>query len=436
MLRAFFLAASFVPAAHAGGYCFGPSGDACAQDADCPMEHGYSCCGSKCIQAFAALNIGDVCDETKPCGEGHCGEGDCLPVEGGLSKCGYQAGQFRLPETCPCTNATAATTCGTAQNYRMCYDDKCETTSRFNGDPCATDDMCDSLGCSGGGVCMGIGNGSPCSHTLKGNPCKDGFYCDVVCTASPAAGAMCTRKNECADDGYCLGETTKTCVAKASIKEGSPCSESYSDMCAASGAVLYCDTTSTAPLSKCAAKKTTNAVCVENKECLRNLCIDQQCVDSVGVACTTDGQECAGSTMCDCATMKCVAQPTKAEMFAASLCKAETDALAQFPNLLDRDFSILTAPQKKIIAAFMCCRSSEYQGYCPRAFLNNYQLDCEAVEMLPLDNMCDPTKPRGRMLNCDKYPRVGGEVGNSASVAHTVGGPLLAALVLATLWAK
>jgi hypothetical protein len=89
--------------------------------------------------------------------------------------------------------------------------------------PFIADECAAGLVCGSDSRCHPIaGLGQSCATAT----CAIGFYCSAAshtCAALPTLGQDCSDANAFCVDSYCIGTTTKTCVAGA-VAVGNPCS--------------------------------------------------------------------------------------------------------------------------------------------------------------------------------------------------------------------
>lgn len=187
-----------------------------------------------------------------------------------------------------------------------------------SSEACAGDAYCEgrSAEACSAGTCVARDARPTAGQNCANQPCADGLRCndDQICAARTAAGAACTRINECVSGYVCelgVDQTPGTCIALADT--GGSCNPeiggTFFHACLKSGD--FCDATD----STCKARLAVGASCATEE--LSNAClIYAECIDGsceseilIGETCVVDGPGpgCIGGT--DCVGGVCAAEP-------------------------------------------------------------------------------------------------------------------------------
>lgn len=199
-----------------------PNGDSCIMDREC--ANGYCAIGTVCPGSCAPfLAVGASCGAARTAAA--CGPGNV---------CGWNGSDHVCVASTPAGGAGEACSNGfprCAMGY-YCLSGVC-TPLVAEGGACTTphtlalllgDEACEAgLACGSDSRCHPIaGLGESCATAS----CALGFYCSAAthtCAAPPGLGQDCSDANAFCVDSYCIGATTKTCVAGAAAV-GDPCS--------------------------------------------------------------------------------------------------------------------------------------------------------------------------------------------------------------------
>lgn len=199
-----------------------PTGDSCIMDREC--ANGYCAIGTVCPGSCAAfLAVGASCGDART--GAACGPGNVCAWNGSDSVCAASTPPGGGGD--PCSNGFPRC----AMGY-YCLSGVC-TPSVAEGGVCTMpsslalalgDQECEAgLACGSDSRCHPIaGLGQSCATAA----CAVGFYCSAgsrTCAEPPTPGQDCSDANAFCVDSYCIGTTTKTCVAGAAAA-GDPCS--------------------------------------------------------------------------------------------------------------------------------------------------------------------------------------------------------------------
>jgi hypothetical protein len=193
-----------------------PNGNSCVMDCEC--ANGYCAIGTVCPGSCAAfLAVGASCGAARTTAA--CGPGNFCAWNGSDHVCAVSTPPGGAGESC-----SNGSSCATGY---YCHSGVCTPVVAEGGvctmPPFLTTECAAGLACGSDSRCHPIaGLGQSCATST----CAIGFYCSAAshtCATPPTLGQDCSDANAFCMDSYCIGTTTKACVAGA-VAVGDSCS--------------------------------------------------------------------------------------------------------------------------------------------------------------------------------------------------------------------
>ncbi len=233
-----------------------------------------------CVPAFAMLLATGCVD---PCNPSPCDDGDACTTD-------------------TCTNVDGVAEC--ANTSIDCADQVCNPDDGECVDCVSAADCDDSAFCNGDETCSA-------ENTCEAgtDPCTEGQSCDEE---ADECVESCTDDASCDDGEFCTG--VETCDSNGLCSSsGDPCNEGETcneetDMC--DGPVVDCNS---------------NGDCMENQECIDNVCVDIVVPDcNSNGDCPDDGLFCNGTESCNTNSFECASSGNPCAE--GETCNEDTDA--------------------------------------------------------------------------------------------------------------